>query len=331
MIASRAQALSAFDRLLARASTGGVPPDGYVVESFDNSEGLIYLGCSVTGELAFLVASKPSRTPPPPLRLAGLSADFGVRCLLSDGASERLVRLSALKCTDIEGSIRDLFATVCSALAGCLPAAPTEQEFSGEITRWSSLFWRLGQRVATDIVGLAGELVVLRQARDVDRWVQAWHSKPNDILDFDFLESRVGVEVKTTRGSAREHPISLAQVLEPGLANRYFASVQIDMNDSGELLGDLVRELSDRLKTGSSRLMLWSVLTKSCGEGLEEVLSRRIDVSKAALSLRFYRAVDIPVPSVKLPLPSGVSSVKFTSNLDLADEATVADVESSIG
>lgn len=322
--------VSAFDRLLSRFSAGAVPSDGYAVEPFDPLRGFLFLGCSEAGELAFVVASEGSHILPAPLRLAALSADFGVNCVLSDGTEEHLLRVSVLRCTASERSTGELFATMCGALSESLLRPPTEREFSELINRWSGLFWRLGQRVATDVVGLAGELMVIQHAHDIELWVEAWHAQPSDILDFDFIESPATVEVKTTRGSTREHPVSLAQVSGPGLENRFFASVQIDLNDSGELLADVVRGLSDRLAADTSRMMLWDVLTKTCGQGLDDVLSLRIDVEKAAKSLAFYRAEDIPVPMVEVPLPPGVSSLKFRSNMGLADEVLAAEVDAAI-
>ena len=321
--------LSAFESLSARASNGTVPAGGYVVEHFDTSKEFLYLGCSEEGELALVVATDVSLVPPRPLRLAALSADFGLNCALEDGGGLQIVRVSVLRCTASERSTGELFATVCGAIAESLSQPPSELEFADLIARWSSLFWRLGQRVETDVVGLAGELVVLRQAQNVDEWLQAWHAQPTDTLDFEFVPSRAAVEVKTTRGSERKHPVSLAQVAEPRLSNRFFASVLVQLNDSGELLGDIVRDIADRLDADASRLRLWDILTKTCGDGLSDTLMRRLDVDKAARSLAFFRAQDIPLPLVDQPIPAGVSAIKFTSDFSLAEEVSATVVNAA--
>ena len=319
--------LSAFDSLLVRASDGAVPTAGYVVEHFDASKDFLYLGCAENGELALVVTTVMSRVPPRPLRLAALSADFGLNCELNDGSGPRSVRVSVLRCTGTELSTRELFATVCGALAESMSGPPSEIEFAELITQWSSLFWRIGQRVDTDVVGLAGELIVLRQSQNIDNWLNAWHAQPTDTLDFEFVESRASVEVKTTRGAQRKHPVSLEQVAEPRLNKRFFASVLVELNDSGDLLGDVVRDLADRLHSDTSRLRLWDILTKTCGEGLSGFLSRRLDVEKAVRSLAFFRARDIPLPLVNQPIPAGVSAIKFTSDFSLADEVSATDVD----
>jgi hypothetical protein len=322
--------LSAFDSLLIRASDGAVPTAGYVVEHFDASKDFLYLGCAENGELAFVVSTLISRVPPRPLRLAALSADFGLNCELNDGSAPRSVRVSVLRCTGTEQSTRELFATVCGALAESLSRPPSELEFAELITQWSNLFWRIGQHVETDIVGLAGELVVLRQSQNIDDWLDAWHAQPTDTLDFEFVASRASVEVKTTRGAQRKHPVSMEQVAEPRLSSRFFASVLVELNDSGELLGEVVRDIADRLRSDTSRLRLWDILTKTCGEGLSGFLSRRLDLEKAVRSLAFFRAQDIPLPLVIQPIPAGVSAIKFTSDFSLADEVSSTDVDAAV-
>lgn len=322
--------VSAFDNLLERVTAGTVPTDGYAIEHVDPSKEFLYLGCSQAGELAFIVVTTISTVPPSPLRLAALSADFGLNCELNDGNGVQTLRVSVLRCTAIERSTGELFATVCGALAESILRQPTEREFAELIARWSSLFWRIGQRVETDVVGLIGELIVLRQAREIETWVQAWHAQPTDVLDFDFVGSKVTVEVKATRGSERKHPVSLAQVAEPGLDDRLFASVLVEINDSGYLIADLVRGISDRLTTDKSRLLLWEILAKTCGQGLDDVLSRRIDVEKATWSLAFYRAKDIPIPLLEQPMPDGVSGLKFTSDFSLATRLSASELGDAV-
>jgi hypothetical protein len=329
MIKNREEVLIAFDRLLRRAVEGGAPADGYVVESVDSTEGARLLGCSGSGEFALLVISTRSRPPQAPLRLAGLAADFGVNCMLNDGGSEREVRVSALRCTTTDKSVSDLFATVCVAVAAALSARPTEKDFADEIGRWSSLFWRLSQKVDTDVVGLAGELVVMSGSRVGDRWVEAWHVDPNELVDFDFPGCPLSVEVKATRGRTRQHPLSLAQAAALG-HGQFFASLHVEISDSGESVGDVVRDISDGLNSNGARLALWSVITRTCGEALDEILSRRFEVNKARASLRFYRADSVPAPTVELPLPKGVSRIKYTADFNEAIEVSRDEVEALV-
>ncbi|MFE4467236.1 PD-(D/E)XK motif protein [Leifsonia sp. NPDC056824] len=328
-IPGQVEILDAFKMLQDRALNDAVPVDGYVVIPLSRARDDLYLGWSSADELALIVVTEPSAILPPPVRLAALSADFGTFSLLSENGQERSLRVSSLRCSSSENSVADIFATVCSSLAKSLAIRPREHELSFQIARWAGLFWRLAQRVDTDVVGLAGELVVMCKATRPDEWLGAWHADPDDTLDFVF--TRGSVEVKTTRGSTRQHPVSLEQVSKPGTVERYFASVQVDIAESGEPIGDVVRELSDRIGTDHARLKLWNVLAKSCGAGLDEVLHRRFDIAQALASVRFYGAKDIPRPRIDEPLPNGVTRVKFTSDFALAHEIGLQQVELALG
>jgi len=303
--------LGAFDRVQARASSIDLAPDAFAVEAV--REGY-YVGSSADGALALLVETTPVRSQPAPTRLEYLSASYGIQCDLHEQTSARKVRVSKLLCVDVGPGTRDLFATVCAAIADKLGREPTEQQFADEIARWATLFWRLGQSVATDLVGLVGELAVISCMDDPAFWIAAWHSSPGEVLDFEFGGSGTSVEVKATRGAAREHSLSLEQVSSRDEHVRYFASVLVDLSDSGQAIGQLVREISDRLVDDVSRLRFWDILTKTCGIELEETLARRIETSKILSSVQFYPAWLVPRPDVGLPLPKGVRSVKFTSD-----------------
>lgn len=315
MTNTRQEAMSAFKRLAERAVTSDVQANAFVVELASPSLDFVYFGSSVAGEPCLIVVAAPSHTPPPPLRLAGLTVDYGVRSVLSDATQEMTVRVSVIRCTAAENASIEVFAALSAGFIEGLAARPTEHELANELARWSGLFWRLAQRVDTDIVGLAGELVTLRSGHDADRWVRAWHKNPNELIDFEFEDAGVTVEVKATRGNTRVHQISLAQLDVAQEEQRFIASVLVDFGDGGVPIGDLVRELLDRLSDDRLRVAFWDVLARSCGSGLEDVLARRLHVTKAAASLAFFRANDVPAPRVELPLPVGVSSVKFMSDL----------------
>lgn len=311
--------MSAFERLAGRATTASIQPNAFLVESATPDRDFVYFGSSLAGEPCLIVVAAPSQTPPPPLRLAGLTADYGVRSVLSEAAHEVTVRVSVVRCTATENAIIEVFAALCSGFIEGLAARPSEHELADELARWSGLFWRLAQRVDTDIVGLAGELIAIRSGKDTDRWVRAWHKNPNELIDFEFEDAGVTVEVKATRGSTRMHQISLAQLDVPHGEERFFASVLVEFGDGGLPIGEVVRELLDRLSDDGLRVVFWDVLARSCGSGLEDVLARRLHTEKAAASLAFFRADDLPAPRVELPLPPGVSSVKFISDFTNAE------------
>ncbi|WP_172582890.1 PD-(D/E)XK motif protein [Subtercola boreus] len=309
--------LRVFDLLEGRAHNASEGTEsGYFVEIARADRPGIYLGVSQAGEKTFIVTSEQSQVPPPPLRLASIAVDYGIECQLREATSSRLVRVTVIRCLANEPGIIDVFTAMCAVLANSFNDRVTEREVAEELRRWSTLFWRLQERVETDVVGISGELVAIAASPNPDLWISAWHSRPNDLLDFIFDEAQVSVEVKATRSGKRRHTFSLDQIQTTGSLSRYVASVPVQFAESGESLADLIREISDRLNNDTSRLKLWEALSQVCGAGLEDVLARKFDVLAAKAGLAFFSADDIPSPVVERPFPTGVSRVSFHVDLD---------------
>lgn len=295
------------------------------MKQLDDPHEFVYVGCSSDGELALIVATTKSSTPPAALRLVSLAADFGVVARLAMNNVSNEVRVSILRCEAHEENLRLLFASVCSTYLELLTAAPTEAEFSSYIARWLTLFWQLSQKASSDISGLAGELSLILASTERVRWVEAWHSDPNALYDFSFPGTNRSVEVKSTRGHGRNHVVSLDQATGTQSSTCVFASVQLSFDESGDTIGDMVREILDSLEQEPSRLKLWSVVVRTCGSSLDEMLSTRLNTEVALKSIAFYAASDIPKPVIMSPLPDGVSGVTFRSDFELAQPLASAD------
>lgn len=326
MSVSASRLLSVFDRVSQPGRLAALDAGAYSVEQLDGPLDFVYIGCSSDRELALIIATTKSSIPPAALRLVILAADFGVVARLVSGDLASEVRVSILRCEAREENLRLLFASVCSTYADHLTAAPTEAEFSSYISQWLTLFWQLSRKTSTDIAGLAGELLVILAATERDRWVDAWHADPNALYDFSFADTSSSVEVKSTRGRGRNHVVSLDQASGAQSSTCIFASVQLSFDDSGTAVGDMVRQILDSLHQESNRLKLWSVVTRTCGSALEEMLSVRLQFEAGVNSIAFYAATHIPKPIVSAPLPDGVGAVTFRSDFELAEPLVSADL-----
>jgi hypothetical protein len=192
-----------------------------------------------------------------------------------------------------------------------LPATPSENDIAFELDKWLGLFWRLKSPPQTDVVGLIGELTVLRVAACSEAWLRGWHGDPNSTIDFILTEPHVEVEVKTTRSAARRHVISGDQAF--GAGNRFFASVQVDLRESGRSIGDFAREIADGLAPEDVQ-RLWNLISAECGSAYSEMMSERFIWQVSIDSLCFFRRDDVPRPQLTYPFPPGVSGLRFTSD-----------------
>lgn len=320
----RGDAEHAFARLRILANSGELDEGSFVVERVDD-EGLRFLALSSSGASALILATSAGSAVSP-LRLAGLRVDYGIDCVVVELGERRELRASVISTTANEQGTDDLFATLCASLADAVPLLPTDHDVATEIDRWSRLFWRLSQPARTDLIGLAGELVCIAESSDANRWVQAWHPRPEDRFDFTFLPGLGVVEVKSTTKDRRLHEIALGQVEGPHLDSRFIASVRVV--DGATSLGDIVRGIADDLHDDASLLALWNVLTLTCGAGLDDALGLHIDLEIARASIRYYEVASIPRPIVEQPLPAGVSNIRFSADLDLSEAVDRQIVES---
>lgn len=311
-VTSREQVEQTFERLRTSANATAQAAGAFLAERVDSTSSL-FLARSAEGESTLVVASVGG-SPIAPLRLAGLYADYGVDCTLIEPGQSTSLRATVIRNPRAASASADLFAALCASLIHVLPPNPTDEDVATEISRWSRLFWRLAQPATPELLGLAGELVVIAESNDIERWVSAWHRSPNDRFDFFFHRRDIAVEVKATSRDRRLHEISLSQIATVGEDGRFFVSLRIVQGATP--LGELVRTISERL-SDSAVIAFWDVLTQTCGAGLDEALKFSVDHSIARSTLRYYYASTVPRPEVSMPLPVGVTNVRFTSDLDL--------------
>lgn len=319
--------LSAFDRLELRAAETEVPSRALLVESLDRGR-VFFAAVDSLGAWSLVLRALGVPRPIPALRLSVLSADYGVTYELQEGSVTESVHVCVIRCVAVDPEVRNVFANVCATLLDRFTATPSVAEVEAEVSRWVSLFWRLQMPPRATSIGLIGELTLLDSAECLAEWVRAWHLDPTDNLDFALSEPGTSVEVKATASQQRVHEISVHQV-QP-LINRahLFASVIVDLRETGDRVGDVVAELGARLAGQPEAEAFWRALSLVCGSSMNEFLSVRYMRESARQSLQFYAPSAIPQPVIERPFPAGVSGVRFRS--DFSSVAPV-DGESILG
>ncbi|WP_166426659.1 PD-(D/E)XK motif protein [Labedella populi] len=330
MIASAVKGV--FQDLQARAAgEAGGSDVGYFVEEQLNSSLRMFLGVSNEGKLALILVPKKSNVPPAPVRLASLSVDFGRQCGLISVSGTEMLRVTVIQCTSTESAQADVFASMCSSMLQSLAGSTTERDVASNIDAWAALFWQLQQRVDTDVVGICGELMVIAASGDPKSWVSAWHSNPNDVIDFEFQTPSLSVEVKAARSAKRLHTLSLMQSLGTGAHSQLLASVPVTFSQSGRTVASLVREVVDRLDGAALQLKLWDVLGATCGNSLDDVLARTVDVDAGIAGVRIFSMRDVPSPTIQEPLPPQVVRIQFSVDLTDIHGMSLSEFEAPYG
>lgn len=324
--------LEAMRRGSVRATDEQLPARTLAVTGV-GTHGVVFAGADSDGLYTLAIAAATDRPTPAPIRMAALSVEFGARYILDHQGVHDDIRVTLLRCNSIDPEIRELFASFAEMLLASLPDEPRESDVAAELDNWVGLFWRLQAPPRTDVVGLVGELCLLRVAPSADEWVRAWHGDPGSTVDFVVADPAVEVEVKATQSASRTHTLSAGQAFSDG--NRYFASVHVDLRDSGDTIGNFVRGLADDIESPGARQRFWTILSGECGSGFAPMMAERFVWQQSLNSIRFFKREDVPRPELVYPLPVGIAGLRFTSDFSdapcLAADVFFTSIDDGVG
>ena len=143
-------------------------------------------------------------------------------------------------------------------------------------------------------IGLFGELCILSATSKKEELVRGWHSSPEATYDFTFNGNHL--EVKTSTRPTRLVWLRGSQTIrdaDPGLT---YLSVYAPLDDAGMNLQELSMHVRDSL-TPSMR----SVFEEKLAFYDIANCKKRFNFRRAAESLRFVSASDIPIPNAEDP------------------------------
>jgi len=191
----------------------------------------------------------------------------------------------------------------------------------------AELFESLGEIRHGSVQGVWSELLVIAKSPDPQTLIGAWHSTPEDRYDFNSGSQRV--EVKSTSGSRARHRFSLEQLTPPDDVRVLILSVRTERTGGGTSLNTLVNHIRARVSDPEKILKVERVISASLGSDLHGALEVSFDEEVATSSLQIFDSNIIPTPSTDLP--SEVSHVKFTSDLESCPTVGHSEVEGEGG
>jgi hypothetical protein len=134
---------------------------------------------------------------------------------------------------------------------------------------------------------------------------------------FDFAAPDARVECKAASSGMRLHSLSWEQCNPPG-GPALVASLFVESAGGGTSVQELLERIEARL-TGSPDVAtrFRETVASTMGMSLRQCLEVRFDESACRASLQWFDLRS--VPAVRGELPIGVSGLRFTSNLAMAD------------
>ena len=168
-----------------------------------------------------------------------------------------------------------------------------------------------------DQIGLAGELLVVSQALDLDFAVKCWRSGDRD--KFDFSNHAERIEIKTTTLNQRIHNFNDGQIPGPADCAVVVGSVLLKKVESGVSIVDLVNKIWSQLSSSSAR----AELIKKAGVVLGSQSDHRdliqFDLESSLSSILFVNATDVPRPVQT----AGVLSMNWSALVEYQNELSV--------
>jgi hypothetical protein len=247
-----------------------------------------------------------------PLRLAGLEARFGIKCRVAEpGANVRIETLTALLCLSQDAAIEEYFARVVDLLLDILGSSPNVSALATAIDELVELFQKLRRPPHKSIIGLVGELLVIDCAPDPSVAVSAWRTDTDE--RYDFAMDNLRVESKASSVRTRVHFLSSEQADPPPNSIGLLASVFVEQTGGGISLQRLLNGIEGRLVSHNLIMRLRSVVADTLGRDLPAALNWSFDLELARSSLAWFDLRS--VPAIRGSLPTGVSGVRFASDL----------------
>ena len=275
------------------------------------SQPAYYVGRDHSGCAALLIRTIDSSTRVP-LLLAGVDARFSVACRIEERArSARTENLTVVTCKSQDRAIERYFLTTMEFLASAFGPLPTAAAVAEMVDRLVDLFQRLARPSRRPLVGLAGELLVIRAAADPAAAVRAWRVDQDERYDFTVGDLRL--DAKATTSDRRAHDVSFEQANPPPGTLGVLASFIIQPSGGGFSLANLLSDIEARIEAQDLILKLRTVVADTLGRDMQSALGWAFDLARATASARTY---DVgAIPAVRPPLPAGVSGVRFLVDL----------------
>jgi hypothetical protein len=248
-----------------------------------------------------------------PLVLENLAVLFDLRCQVSSpSAPTQSGTFTVLKCVAADLMVRAYFLTLLNGISTAIGRAGDRAKVATVIEDLVELFRSLGNTPKQEIQGLWGELLLIREANDSITLGSAWRCKSGDCYDFNKGDERI--EVKTTSMRSRQHRFSLEQLCPPGGTRLVVASIIVQRSGAGLSVFDLLDAI--RVKTAHQpqlHLRIIRQLHDTLGNTWQSAKDVRFDLEEAVESLRYFDGAQIP--KIPLPLPDGISEVRFIADL----------------
>lgn len=272
------------------------------------------LAKDISGYPVILLGAEQSGYQLAPIILENLTVHHSQICrIVQADTSVQTGTYTTISCTAKEPALRSYFLHVVAMLLESKQHSPTAFDVAEAVRVLVELFAALARPSTETVQGLWAELFLIARAPKPIIVAEAWHRVPE--AKHDFTYGSQAIEVKSTSTGTRQHYFSLEQLQAVNECDEIIiASMFVRRSEAGASLKRLIDELEKRLVGRPDlRLHINNMVVKTLGSTWANVLNEGFDDKLARTSLQFFTASSIP--SVNPALPTGVTNVRFVSDL----------------
>jgi len=272
-----------------------------------------FIAKSITGAPVFLLNDSGSEKYHPSINFQNFTVDFNVACSINTNSDTLKGNFCIITFNEDLQELHEIFINcVCSALDN-LPEVTNTKKLELFILGLGELFRTLNSPEGREITGLWSELFIILISGNPTLALISWHSDPYNV--FDFNNSGVDLEVKSTIKLDRIHEFSLEQLSPNCLENGYVASILLKENVCGYGIVELANEIECLIEPCSKlKEKLWANIMKTLGSNFSEKLDKFFDIDYAKQNARIYYMSDIP--RINNPNDNRITNIRFKSNIN---------------
>ena len=234
------------------------------------------------------------------------------KCRIQTDMTVSECTIASISCNSDDPHLREYFLRSLSGVTSAISQKPSRSEVSAILDKLLELFRLMSSPPRNSIQGLWGEILIIYLSVDSEKAIQAWHTNPDALYDFN--DGHSAIEVKTVLGDNRYHHFSINQLNPPRDLKLTIASMLLHENSRGATVYDLLARVADEKGISSSALAkAHSLILSTLGKEWFDQKGNRFGVEDAIKSLKLFQYKLIP--QITYPLPEGVKSVSFISDL----------------
>ena len=256
------------------------------------------VGSDKTNRPTILIHSNnPANKQYPNSKRDNLEIMFNKSCKVSSGSTTENCNFTLMTLLTDDDEIISYFFEIADVLVSKLGNDPSLATVYEEVSKVLTIFEKTKKISRDGVQGLFCELTIINLSTDKDIMVEAWHNETTD--RFDFNDSNVKIEVKSTKKEKRVH---------------FFKASQLNSDNPLYIASFMVLALKDEIEKKLNKIenktKLNEIVLKTLGVNYLSSNEYVFDYNSIIQTLRFYDLKNISVIE-ESNIPSSYSNLSF--------------------